>query len=169
MNLIEQIINQAKQNKQTIVLPEGKDQRTIDAARELHKQNIANVIVLVNSVNINDEINKLQNEGIQVIVVENSEKINEYSSNLYELRKAKGMSREDAQKLVLNTIYYGVMMVKSSDADGMVAGAITATSDVLRAALQIIKTAPNVKLVSSFFLMDVPKSNHVNNNCVCIC
>jgi len=164
MNLIERIINHAKQNIQTIVLPEGKDQRTIDAARVLHKQNIANVIVLINVANINDEINKLQNEGIQVIVVDNSEKINEYSSQLYELRKEKGMTREEAQKLILNPIYYGVMMVKTSDADGMVAGAITATSDVLRAALQILKTAPNVKLVSSFFLMDVPNSIHVKNH-----
>lgn len=164
MNLIERIIYHAKQNKQTIVLPEGKEQRTINAARVIHNQNIANVIVLINEANINDEIKKLQNEGVHIIVIETSAKIHEYASTLYELRKEKGMTRDEAQKLVLNPIYYGVLMVKNLDADGMVAGAITDTSVVLRAALQILKTAPNAKLVSSFFLMDVPSSNHVKNN-----
>jgi len=164
MTLINRIINQAKLNKQTIVLPEGKDQRTIDAARILHQQNIASIIVLINATDVNEEIGKIQSEGIQVITVEQSEKLNLYSSMLFDLRKEKGMTKEDADKTILNTIYYGVMMVKNSDADGMVAGAATASSDVLRPALQVIKTAPNVKLVSSFFLMDVPNSKHVNNN-----
>ncbi|MBU1141900.1 MAG: phosphate acetyltransferase [Firmicutes bacterium] len=164
MSLLEKIINQAKQNKQTIVLPEGKDQRIIDAARELHKQNIANVIVLINEKDVNDEIAKLQNEGTQVIIVEHSDKLNAYSNLLVELRQAKGMMKEEADKIILNTIYYGVMMVKSKDADGMVAGAITSTGDVLRPALQILRTAQNVKLVSSFFLMDVPGSTSVRNH-----
>ena len=160
MNLLEKMINQAKQNKQTIVLPEGKDQRTVDAALELNSQGIVNVVVLINEADINDGISKLQSEGIDVIVVERSEKLNEYSSLLFELRKAKGMTVEQANQTVLNTVYFGVLMVKAKDADGMVAGAITSTGDVLRPALQIIKTAPNVKLVSTMFLMDVPNNGN---------
>ncbi len=163
MSFLDRIIEKAKQNVKTIVLPEGKDQRTIDAARKLYSQKIANVIVLINENDINDEIKKLQNEGIKVIVIEQSEKLSLYSAKLVELRKTKGMTKEEADKLVLNTIYFGVMMVKNLDADGMVAGAISATGDVLRPALQILKTAENVKLVSSFFLMEVPHSVHLSN------
>jgi len=163
MNLLNKMINQAKQDKQKIVLAEGKDQRVIEAARELKTQNVVDVVVLINQNDINDEINKLQNEGIEVIVVEKSDKLSSYSSMLVDLRKAKGMTKETADMLVLNTIYYGVMMVKNTDADGMVAGAITSTGDVLRPALQILRPAKNVKLVSSFFLMDVPSSSSINN------
>lgn len=160
MNLLEQMLNQAKQIKKTIVLPEGKDQRTIDAALELHKEGIVNIVVLINESDINSGITQLQNEGISVVVVERSENLSKYSSLLFELRKAKGMTVELANKTVLNTVYFGVLMVKAKDADGMVAGAITSTGDVLRPALQIIKTAPNVKLVSTMFLMDVPNNGN---------
>ena len=163
MNLLDRIMKKAKQNKKTIVLPEGKDQMIIDAARFLHSKKIADVIVLINENDVNDELTKIQKEGIKVIIIEHSEMIHSYSSLLVDLRKEKGMTKEEADKLMLNTLYFGVMMVKSSDADGMVAGAITATSDVLRPALQILKTARNVKLVSSFFLMDVPKTAGMNN------
>ena len=162
MNVLDKIMKKAKQNKKTIVLPEGKDQRIIDAARILHNQKIADVIVLINENDVNDELTKIQKEGIKVIIIEHSEMLNSYSSLLVDLRKEKGMTKEEADKLILNTVFYGVMMVKSSDADGMVAGAITSTSDVLRPALQILKTARNVKLVSSFFLMDVPKLSSMN-------
>lgn len=164
MELLDKIISQAKQMIQTIVLPEGKDQRIVDAARELNKQNIANVVVLVNEKDYNNELEKLQNEGVAVIVIERSDKLETYGETLLELRKAKGMTKTEALKLMLNTVYYGVMMVKSNDADGMVAGAITSTGDVLRPALQILRTAQNVKLVSSFFLMDVPKRKGISNN-----
>ncbi|XMB72926.1 phosphate acetyltransferase [Mycoplasmatota bacterium WC30] len=163
MNLLDRITNQAKQNVQTIVLAEGKDQRIINAARQIRIQNIANIVVLINQKDLNDEITKLQNEGIKVIVIEQSDKLNFYSDKLVELRKAKGMTKEKADKLVLNTIYYGVMMVKNSDADGMVAGAINSTGDILRPALQILRTAKNVKLVSSFFLMDAANSKSLSS------
>jgi len=158
MKLLDRIINEAKKNKQTIVLPEGKDIRVIEAARRLQKEDIVNVIVLVNSKDVTSEITDLKDDGIEVVIVEQSPNLQNYRSRLVELRKAKGMTEQQADTLIRNTIYHGVMMVKSGDADGMVAGAITASSDVLRAALQILKTAPNVKLVSSFFLMDVPES-----------
>jgi phosphate acetyltransferase len=164
MKLIEKIIEQAKQDVQTIVLPEGKDQRIIDAARVLKNENIANVIVLVNEKDVNDEINKLKNEGVNIIIVEQSDKLSSYASTLFELRKAKGLSIEEANKLIKNTIYYGVMMVKNGDAGGMVAGAITSTGDVLRPALQILKTAKNVKLVSTTFLMEMPEPTNLSSN-----
>lgn len=163
MSLLDRIIFQAKQIKQTIVLPEGKDPRVIDAARQLHRQNIVEVIVLINETDVTDEIMKLRDEGIKVLIVEQSDSLEIYRSLLFELRKAKGMTLEEADKLVLNTIHHGVLMVKNSDADGMVAGSMTSTSDVLRPALQILRTAQNVKLVSSFFLMDVPHSTSVAN------
>ena len=162
LKLLDRILNQAKENVQTIVLAEGKDVRVIDAAREIHLQKIANIIVLINERDINDEVTKLQRDGIKVIVVEQSTKLSTYSSILFELRKSKGMTQEEADKLVLNTIYFGVLMIKNLDADGMVAGSMTSTSDVLRPALQILRTAPNVKLVSSFFLMDIPNATGVS-------
>ena len=164
MKLLEKIIEQAKQDVQTIVLPEGKDQRIIDAARVLNNENIANVVVLVNENDVNDEINKLKNEGVNIVVIEQSDKLSSYSSKLLELRKAKGMTTEEANKLILNTIYFGVMMVKNGDAGGMVAGAITSTGDVLRPALQILKTAKDVKLVSTTFLMEMPESTNLSSN-----
>ncbi len=164
MKLIEKIIEQAKQDVQTIVLPEGKDQRIIDAARILKNENIANVIVIVNENDVNEEINKLKNEGVNIIIVEQSDKLSSYASTLFELRKAKGLTIEEASKLILNTIYYGVMMVKNGDAGGMVAGAITSTGDVLRPALQILKTAKDVKLVSTTFLMEMPEPTNLSSN-----
>ncbi len=163
MNLLENILFQAKQNKQTIVFPEGKDKRIIEAARTLHQENIVDVIVLVNEIDINPDILSLQQSGVNVQIVEQSLKLDQYSSLLYELRQHKGMTKEQANSLVLNTIYHGVMMVKNNEADGMVAGAITATGDVLRPALQILKTAQNVNIVSSFFLMDVPDTTYGSN------
>lgn len=157
MRFLDQLLNQAKLKKRTIVLAEGKDPRIVEAASELNRNAIVNVIVLVNEKDINEGITRLNNEKIPVIVVEKSAKTSEYAKLLYELRKNKGMTQSEADSLVLDTIYFGALMVKNNDADGMVAGAITSTSNVLRPALQLIKTAPDVKVVSSFFLMDIPQ------------
>ncbi|MBN2876485.1 MAG: phosphate acetyltransferase [Bacilli bacterium] len=162
MAIRDTFILQAKLQNKTIVLPEGKDQRVVEAAVELNQNRIANVIVLVNEEDVNDGIKQLQSQGIEVVVVEQSSKRQEYESLLYELRKNKGLSEEDAKTLTMNTIYFGALMVKNNDADGMVAGAITSTSDVLRAALQIVKTDPSTNLVSSFFIMDIPKHSSIN-------
>lgn len=156
MKLLDRMIIQAKQDIKTIVLPEGKDSRVIEAAKVLNKEKIVNVIVLVNAQDVTNEITALKEEGIQVVIIEQSNMLQDYGSLLYTLRQAKGMTKDQADELVRNSIYYGVMMVKNGDADGMVAGAITSSTNVLRPALQILKTAENVKLVSSFFLMDVP-------------
>ncbi len=158
MNLLNNIIDKAKKTRKTIVLPEGKDPRVIEAARTIQEQNVADVILLVNEADLTEEIESLSSQGIRVIVIEKSNMVSTYRDNLVELRKAKGMTVEKADKLIQNTIFFGVLMVKNSDADGMVAGAITSTGDVLRPALQILRTARDVKIVSSFFLMEVPNS-----------
>ncbi len=158
MKLLDRMIEKAKKNVKTIVLPEGKDKRVIKAAKVLKRESIVNVIVLINENDLNEDIRTLENEGVKVIVVENSPQLREYSEKLFDLRKEKGMTQEQAKSLVRNTIYYGVMMVKNKDADGMVAGAITSTGDVFRPALQILRTKKDVKVVSTFFLMDVPDS-----------
>jgi len=163
MKLLERIINQAKENVQTIVLAEGKDIRVREAAKRLKTESIVNVIVLINEKDMSDDATQLSQFGVELVVVEKSPKLSQFANLLYELRKAKGMTQEEANKLVLNTIYFGALMVKNNDADGMVAGAITSSGDVLRAALQVVRTAENVKIVSSFFLMDVPKTDLLRN------
>ena len=164
MKLLDKIIIKAKKDIQTIVLPEGKDKRIQEAARILKNENILNVVVLVNEKDINDEVNNLVNDGVNVVVIEKSEKLSLYTEKLYELRKAKGMTIEKAKEAILNPMYYGVMMVKNGEAGGMVAGAITSTGDVLRPALQILKTAKDVLLVSTLFLMELPEPTNLSSS-----
>ena len=119
MSLLDGIVHRAKQHTKTIVLPEGKDSRIVAAAKTVHTQQIANIIVLVNEADVTDEITSLQEFGIRVEIIEQSSRLKTYSTMLQELRKAKGMTKEQADQLVLNSIYFGVMMVKNGDADGM--------------------------------------------------
>ena len=158
MNFIENIKERAKQNIKRIVLPEGKDVRVLKATSIALNEGFAEV-VLVGNV---DEINQIAAEnGIDISRASiedpyNSDKYEDYANKLYELRKEKGMTPEQAHELVRDEVYYGMMMVKNGDADGLVSGAIHSTSDTLRPALQILKTAPGTKLVSAFFVMVVP-------------
>ncbi|NLW26586.1 phosphate acetyltransferase [Acetivibrio saccincola] len=156
MSFIEKLIERAKSDVKTIVLPEGTDKRVVQAASMIKEQGIANVVL----VGDEDEILKLA-DGLDLsgIKIENplkSDKTEEYSKIFYELRKSKGISLEQAAEFMKNPLYFGVMMVKNGDADGMVAGAANSTADTLRPALQILKTAPGTKLVSAFFVMVVP-------------
>lgn len=153
-SFLQTMIERAKTNKQTIVLPEGSDVRTLQAAEKIIEQDIANLIILGNV----DEIKAsgYQLEGAEIVDPASSELREELAELLYETRKAKGMTPEQAAELITNVLYFGVMMVKTGRADGMVAGACHSTGDVLRPCLQILKTAPGVKLVSSFFIMIVP-------------
>ena len=165
MSFIEEIKNRARQDKKTIVLPEASDIRTIEAASMALKENVANIVLLGNEEEI---IVKANNSGFDItnatiIDPSNSEKYDEYVEKLYELRKEKGMTIEMAKQLVLDPVYYGMMMVKLDEADGLVSGAIHSTSDTLRPALQILKTAPNTKLVSAFFVMVVPNCEYGEN------
>ena len=157
MSFIDVIKEKAKSNLKTIVLPEGMDRRTWVAAREACDQGLAKLIVLASEEEKAANAVGIDLDGITVIDPKTSEKRQEYIDLLVELRKAKGMTPEDAEKLVLGDYtYFGTLMIKAGDADGLVSGACHSTANTLRPALQIIKTKPGVKLVSSFFLMEVP-------------
>lgn len=157
MAFIDVIKEKAKANLKTIVLPEGMDRRTWEAAVEATKQGLAKVIVLANPDEVKANSEGLDLAGITVIDPATAEKKDAYIDLLVELRKAKGLTREDATKMVLGDYtYFGTLMIKAGDADGLVSGACHSTANTLRPALQIIKTKPGVKLVSSFFLMEVP-------------
>ena len=148
------MIEQARSAKKTIVLPEGTDPRTLEAAEKLLEQQVANLIIIGDEQAIRAQGFAL--DGAVIIEPDTYEHSGELAESLYELRKNKGMTPEQAQELIRDELYLGVMIVKSGRADGMVAGANHSTADVLRPSLQILKTAPDAKLVSSFFIMCVP-------------
>lgn len=151
---LESMLERARANKQTIVLPEGDDPRTLEAAEKILAQEVADIIILGDEQTILSSGYALS--GARIIDPRTSEMREELAAVLHELRKAKGMTPEQALALMDNVLYFGVMMVKTGQANGMVAGACHSTGDVLRPCLQILKTAPGVKLVSSFFVMVVP-------------
>ena len=136
----------AKANKKTIVLPEGEDPRTIEAAHKIIAEDLADLVILGNP----DEIDV---PGATVIDPKCAEKHEEYAQKFAELRAKKGVTIEQARAQVMDNTYFGTMMVKMGDADGLVSGACHSTADTLRPALQILKTAPGTKLVSAFFIM----------------
>ena len=158
MNFIDQVKAKAKSNVKTIVLPEGDEPRTVQAAAILKAEGIARPILLGSP----EAIRKVAAEkgadigGIDIVGPATSKDAARYASALYELRKAKGVTPEEATRLVSDPMYFGIMMVKLGDADGLVSGAVHTTGDMLRPALQIIKTKPGIKVVSSSFLMDCP-------------
>ncbi len=157
--------DRARKSIKTIVLPEGEEVRSLKAAQIALDEGYAKVILLGNVEKINGIA---ESEGIdiskaQIIDPEVSEKNAEYANAFYELRKNKGITPEQAVETVKNPLYYGVMMVKAGDADGMVAGAVSSSANVLRPALQILKTAPGTKLVSAFFIMNVPNCDMGEN------
>lgn len=159
MAFIDGIKERAKSDKKTIVLPESNDRRTLIAASKILEERIANIIMIGNEEKIMDGARWLEIElpGIQIIDPTKFDRFDEYANLLYETRKSKGMTPEKARELLLNDyLTFGIVMVKANDADGMVAGACHATADTLRPALQILKTAEGTKLVSAFFIMDVP-------------
>ncbi len=159
MEYIDKIKERARSDVKTIVMPETTDKRTLIAASHIIDEGIANIILVGNEEKIMDGAGWLDIDldGVKVIDPTNTDKLDEYVDLLYEVRKNKGMTPEKARETLLaDPLTFGVMMVKANDADGMVAGACHATADVLRPALQILKTAPGAKLVSGFFILDVP-------------
>lgn len=162
MDFIEKIKLKAKQNKKTIVLPETMDNRILIAAKMILEEEIANIILIGNEEEIINKDNYLKKAII--IDPEKSTLTEEYINRLIELRKDKGMTKDLATKLLLEDyMYYACMLVLDSKADGIVSGACHSSSNTLRPALQLIKTATNTKLVSSFFLMDILNCNYGNN------
>lgn len=160
-SFIDTLIDRAKADKKTIVLPEGNDERILGAAQEALAQGIANIIILGDADEIAAKGYNL--EGATIIDPATSDKQEEFAELLYELRKAKGMTPEEAKELVKDPIHFAVLMVKSGLCDGLVGGACHATIKILSPSLKIIKTAPGEPMVSSFFIMDVPGSEFGEN------
>ena len=165
MSFIETIKEKAKKEIKTIVLPEGSDIRTLKAASIVQQENYANLIILGDKTKIEEmaSTNNLDISKATIINPIESEKYETYVQLFYELRKAKGMTLEKARETIKDETYFGMMMVKNGDADGLVSGACHSTSDTLRPALQILKTAPGTKLVSAFFVMVVPNCEYGEN------
>ncbi|MBQ2938149.1 MAG: phosphate acetyltransferase [Clostridia bacterium] len=160
MNFIENIKERARKQIKTIVLPEAEDIRTLKGAEVVLKEKYANIILIGNKKEILEKAktNNVNIQGAEIIEPNVSENYDKYVNMFYELRKHKGMTIEKAKEIVLDPVYFGMLMVKDDEttADGLVSGAIHSTADTLRPALQILKTAPDTKLVSAFFVMVVP-------------
>ena len=165
MSFIDDIKLRAKKEIKTIVLPEAEDLRTLQAVDMIAKDEFCK-IVLVGNI---EETNKMASEnGLDISKAEiidpiKAENYNEFAQALYELRKHKGMTEEEAKELMKTPVFYGMMMIKQGMADGLVSGACHSTADTLRPALQILKTAPDTKLVSSFCVLDVPNCEFGEN------
>lgn len=165
MSFIDEIKNKAKQNIKTIILTESEDKRVLEAAQKVKSEGFAKIILIGKELEATKlaKENNIDISGIEIIDPEKSEKFEEYANAFYELRKAKGITIEDARRIVKDNMYFGTMMVKLGDADGLVSGACHSTANTLRPALQILKTAPGTKLVSAFFLMVVPNCEYGEN------
>lgn len=158
MSFIDQVKAKARASLKTIVLPEGDEPRTVRAAAAIKAEGIARPVLLGAAADIRAvaEAQGADIAGIATIDPATSADAPRYAAMLHELRKAKGVTEEEAARLVADPMYFGIMMVKAGDADGLVSGAVHTTGDMLRPALQIIKTKPGCKVVSSSFLMDCP-------------
>ena len=166
MDLLQDIITRAKANKQRIVLPEGTEERTLRAADKLLADGVASIILIGNKTEISQLAASygLKNIDLATIVDPlNHEKKEAYADLLFQLRQKKGMTPEKAAVLVENPLYLGCLMIKAGDADGEIAGAQNTTGDVLRPALQIVKTAPGISCVSGAFLMFLKDKSYGDN------
>ena len=164
MGFIDVIKEKARADKKTIVLPESEDRRVLEATETILKEGLANVVLIGNEEQIKKDAADLDISGATIVDPATSDKTQAYIDKLVELRQKKGMTQEQAKDIMLNQrTYYGVMMVKMGDADGMVSGACHSTADTLRPSLQILKTKPGTKLVSAFFLMEVPNCEYGEN------
>ena len=164
MSFIEEIKKRARQKKVTIVLPESMDRRVLEATEQIIKEDIANIILIGKENEIAKSSEGLDISNATIINPFTNPLTEELTNKLYELRKEKGMTIEEAKKLLLEDyMYYACMLVKTNKADGVVSGACHSTANTLRPSLQIIKTKPGVKLVSAFFLMVVPNCEYGEN------
>lgn len=164
MGFIDTIKARARADKQTIVLPETEDRRTYEAAEMILREDIANIVLVGSKEQIEKESAGLDISKATIVDPATSDKTSAYIDKLVELRQKKGMTPEQAKEILENQyLYYGVMMVKCGDADGMVSGACHSTADTLRPCLQILKTKPGTKLVSAFFVIVVPDCEYGAN------
>jgi len=166
MSFIEDVKAKAKSKMKTIVLPEAEDKRTLEAAEQIKKEGFAKLVLLGNKETVEKDAQSygFDLSGIEILDPKTSPSLDDYVATLVELRKSKGMTQEEARKLLTESnTYFGVMMVKKGDADGLVSGACHSTADTLRPSLQILKTKPGTKLVSAFFVMVVPDCQYGEN------
>ena len=164
MSFIDRIKERAKSDKKTIILPESMDKRTMEATDKILKEGIANLIIIGNDKEISENSVGFDISGATIIDPATSELTEDLINKLVELRKNKGLTYEDAKKLILEDyMYFACMLVKTGKADGVVSGACHSTANTLRPSLQIIKTKPDTLLVSAFFLMSVPNCEYGEN------
>lgn len=165
MSVIEQIKAKAKSNKKFILLPEGTEERTIQAAALITEEGIAKVALMGDELEIADKAAALgvNLNGVETINPVTSAKFKDFSEKFYEMRKAKGVTSEKAEETMKNPLFFAAMMIKLDLADGMVAGAISTTGDTLRPGLQIIKMAKGISVVSSCFIMEIPDRSYGDN------
>lgn len=171
MDLLQSIINRAKSNKQRIVLPEAKEERTLKAADKVLADDIADLILIGNPGKVHalaDSCGLHNIDKATLIDPENFNKSEEYAEKLAELRKSKGMTIEEARKLIKNPLYLGCMIIKNGDADGQISGALSTTGETLRPALQIIKTAPGITCVSGAMLLITNQPQYGENGIVVV-
>ena len=167
MKLFERLIARAAANRRRIVLPEGLEPRTLQAADRILAEDLADFILLGNPSEVEAKARELGLENISAAtVIDNKapEAVEKYAPLFYELRKKKGITMEDARRITADELYFGCLMVKAGDADGLVSGAIHTTGDVLRAAFQVIKTSPGIDTVSGAFLMLLPEGSPYGEN-----
>lgn len=165
MSFIDEIKKRASKEIKTIILPESEDIRVLKATEQVKKEGYAKIILIGDKEEIlkKAEENNIDIADAKIVNPNEHPKYDEFVDILYNLRKHKGMTEEQAKELVKDPVYFGMVMVKQGEADGLVSGAIHSTSDTLRPALQILKTAPDTKLVSAFFVMVVPDCKYGEN------
>lgn len=166
--LMDRIFEKAVERKKRIVLAEGEGERVIRAASDIVKRGIAQITLVGDPEKVRKNADGIDLTDIKIINPETSVKFEEYAALLYELRKSKGMTMEEAKKLTKNRQYFATLMLKAGDADGLVSGSETSTGDVLRPGLQIIKAKPGISCISSCFLMLLPENSAYGENGVMI-
>ncbi len=159
---IQKLYTRAKQDKKRIVLPESYDPRVLEAAAKVQKMDMADIILVGDPEELNHKARELELDISKTEIVDprHFDQLDEYAEVFYELRKNKGVTLEQAKRIMFDVSYFGVMLVKMGYADGMVSGAVHSSADTLRPSLQILKTAPGTKLVSCFFLMVCPNCTY---------
>jgi phosphate acetyltransferase len=166
--LMNSIIEKAKGLNKRIVLPESHDERVVKAAAEIAAQGIAHVILLGDKKELRAQYPDTDLSKVEFIGISNNKNTARYRNEIYEMRKAKGLTIEEAARLAANPLYFATMMLKDGLADGMVAGSVSATGDVLRPALQIVKTAQGISTVSSCFIMVMKDDKFAKDNGIMI-
>lgn len=170
LQILKEIRVKASQRKKTIVLPESHDERVLKASQVLKNEGIAKVILIGNDEKVRQDAEKLSVDlqGIRIIDPEKSEKSSDFANVFFNLRKHKGVTIEDAKEIIKNDLFFGAMMVKESMADGFVAGSVSSTGDVLKAAFQCVGMPEGISIVSSFFLMIFPQQVYSFADCAVV-